>query len=396
MGVDKLSGACAPQQRKWLNESRSNGRIVPMKVKPTKRMELRLNGGRTTVVFERDFRIPEPEPAAADLLVVFDTNTRRLFGRGVAGAAVVPCGEAAKSWRHVLALHRAALDRNLTRTGAMVGVGGGAVCDLTALAASLYMRGCRLALAPTTLLAMVDAAIGGKTGINYLGYKNMIGTFFPAETVRIGISALDSLPENEYRNGLGEVIKAALLGDPALYETLSRRREAVLSRDADLLLEIIRSCVAVKGRFVEEDFRESGRRAHLNLGHTFAHALESTAGLRSRRAGLGSRTSALRLRAPSHGEAVAWGIARAMDLGVRLGITDAAYAEEVRQLLDLYGFRLSVRRSSAERLVDAMVKDKKRQGEKPRFVLQRRLTETVVEEVDAAAVRALLEEAGGS
>jgi len=369
-----------------------------MRVEPTKRMDFRLGGGRTTVVFQREFRIPELEPPAAGLLVVFDRNTRGLFGAGVRPAVVVPRGEAAKKWKHALALNREAVERGLTRTGAMVGVGGGAVCDLTAFAASLYMRGCRLALAPTTLLAMVDAAIGGKTGINYLGYKNVIGTFYPAEVVWIGISALESLPEEEYRSGLAEVIKTALLGDPALYETLTRRREAVLGRDADLLLEIVRSCVAVKGRIVEEDFRESGRRAHLNLGHTFAHALESvttlgkrgfTAGLRGRRPGAG-------VGRWSHGEAVAWGIARAMDLGVRLGVTDAAYAEEVDRLLDLYGFRRSVRRSSAEGLVDAMGKDKKRQGDRLRFVLQRRLGETVVEEVDDAAVRALLEEAGVS
>lgn len=338
-------------------------------------MKLRIDGFATEVVFGHDLTFPRPEDARR--LAVFDRKTRVLFGGGEERVIVIPRGERGKSWRTLLAAQRAAVRRGLTRGDLMIGVGGGAVCDLTALAASLYMRGCRLILIPTTLLAMVDAAVGGKTGVNFRGLKNMIGSFYPAEEVRICISAIRSLPEGEYRNGLAEVIKTALLGEPDLYGILEKRREAVLSRDPDLMLEIIRRCVALKGGIVERDLREGGLRAQLNLGHTFGHALEAVG----------------RLRGRSHGEAVGWGIAKAMDLGVRLEITDPEYAEEVKRLLSAYGFRLSLKKASASGLLDAMRSDKKRRDENLRFVLQRRFGETVVEDVrDADVIDLLLQE----
>jgi 3-dehydroquinate synthase len=255
------------------------------------------------------------------------------------------------------------------------------VCDLTAFAASLYMRGCRLALVPTTLLAMVDAALGGKSALNLGRAKNLIGTFYPAEELVIWIPALATLPADELRSGLAEAIKTALLGDPDLLALLASRRAELLRGDPGALAQTVRRCLAVKGRIVENDLRESGPRAVLNLGHTFAHALESATGFRRYR----------------HGEAVAWGLGRALELGVALGVTDRALAAEVTALLAAYGFRLGRPAGlSARTLLRAMRADKKRRGGGLRFVLLREVGSPEVRAVGEEPVLAALEAGVGS
>ena len=191
------------------------------------------------------------------------------------------------------------------------------------------MRGAQLELVPTTLLAMADAAIGGKTGVDFGNYKNCIGTFYPAQKIHIAVSALEALPESEFRSGLAEVFKTALLYAPKLFQIMAEKRDAVLSRDGELLLEVVKRCVQAKAHVVERDLRESGERMYLNLGHTFGHALESVAGFGE----------------VSHGDAVAWGIARALELGKRLGITDPGYIADVIPVLESYGVVIHARAS---------------------------------------------------
>ncbi|WP_455381265.1 3-dehydroquinate synthase family protein, partial [Salinispira pacifica] len=185
-----------------------------------------------------------------------------------------------------------------------------------------------------------------------------------------------TLPEKEFRSGLSEVIKSAMLADADLLEILESRREQVLSRDEGLLSELVRRSLGVKAQVVAADPTELGIRAHLNLGHTFAHAVESAVGL-------GSWT---------HGEAVAWGIARAMDAGVRAGITEPAYRERILRLLRDYGYRIAPRDVPAdpERLIELMTSDKKKLGGRVRFVLQRAIGDTLVESLDTAIVREVL------
>jgi 3-dehydroquinate synthase len=337
--------------------------------------DLRLDaqGFVSVVSFHDGFRLPRP--ATADrLLYVFDENTGRLFGSDERAAAVIPAGEAAKSWPSVEIILERAIALGLTRGSAIVGVGGGVVCDVAAFAASIYMRGCGLILAPTTLLAMVDAAIGGKTGINFGGFKNMVGTFRPAAEVHVGIAALSSLPEREYHSGLAEVIKTAALGDEELFGLLERERTRFLGRDAALLGEAVRRCAAVKVRIVQEDLTERGPRARLNLGHTFGHALESVTGMERY----------------THGEAVAWGMARAMELGMRIGLTRPAWAARMATLLEAYGFRTRIGGVDAGAILEAMGRDKKKLGGGLRFVLQEDICRTRVEEVDLPHVSAVL------
>ncbi|MCL1817733.1 MAG: 3-dehydroquinate synthase, partial [Spirochaetaceae bacterium] len=196
----------------------------------------------------------------------------------------------------------------------------------------------------TSLLAMVDASFGGKTAINVAGARNLVGTFYPAESVTISTAFLRSLPQREYLSGLAELVKYAMLGDAGLYHSLRQQGAALLARQDDgAALHMIRRGLAVKARFTGEDPAETGARACLNLGHTFGHGLEAAAGF-------GRFT---------HGEAVAWGILRALDAGRELGITDCGYAEGAARFFAELGFPARAQRVSADGILAAMESDKK-------------------------------------
>ncbi len=313
-------------------------------------------GDRTTTVV---FSSPRPELLPGDAVWVADENTR---GYAPEDCIVVPPGEASKSWETAHRLLLDLLDRGTERGATLVGVGGGVVCDLTAFVASIYARGIRLVLVPTSLLAMVDAALGGKTGIDFGGYKNMVGTFYPAELLIVDSKSVQTLPDREYKSGLAETIKTALLGDEELLSILEERRDAVLARQPDVVKEMVRRCIEVKGRIASADFREAGGvpgrqdpgRAALNLGHTFGHALEAVTEL--------SRFT--------HGEAVAWGIYRATLVSRAQGRCTEDYLRRVRTILETYAFDLEVPELEIDDLVAAMYRDKKTAGGELKFVLQ--------------------------
>ena len=304
-------------------------------------------------------------------VAVFDANTYRLFADGLQESVVLPEGEGAKSWQSVVSIVHAALAADLGRDDTIIAIGGGIVCDVAAFSASVFMRGCQLVLVPTTLLAMVDAAIGGKTALNFEGYKNIVGTFYPAKDVRVCIEVLQRLPEREYRSGMGEVVKTAMLGDQELFDTLRNEYRAVKSREPEVLKQIVRRCIVAKANLINRDLREAGDRVFLNLGHTFAHALESVTMLKDW----------------SHGEAVGWGIRRALELGVRLGITRPEYQEHVIEILRLYGLVREPEGVDPDALIAAMRKDKKKRKGELRFVLQEALCATRLVAVDEQIVR---------
>ncbi len=316
-----------------------------------------------------------PDEVLEDALLVFDENTVKLFPeRSVRNSIILPPGEKSKNWQSIDTIVKSAIEGSYGRDGCFCAIGGGVLCDMTAFAASVYMRGCSVILVPTTLLAMVDASLGGKTGIDYEGYKNMVGTFYPASEVRYCPELLKTLPEKEFLSGLGEVVKTAMLGDSDLFTYLKENKDLVLQRDLDALKEIIRRCIHVKGRVVEKDLHERGVRATLNLGHTFAHALESVSGFSDW----------------SHGEAVAWGLLMAMETGVELQITDNYYALEVRKILEDYNFRLYAE-FDTDQMIEAMNQDKKKKGGIVNFILQKNLEETIIRPVDKEIIKTVLE-----
>lgn len=337
---------------------------------PTETTEYRVGRARTTVRFTNIDDAFRNIPLEGGVLYVFDSNTRPLVDAGLSNEIVLPAGEGHKNWESVSAVLGSALETGLGRDGVLVACGGGVLTDTAAFAASLYMRGCRVILIPTTLLGMVDAAFGGKTGIDFGGYKNIVGSFHPASELRIAVDFLSSLPERDFHSGLAEVLKHSLLVRSDLRVRLSGGREKILQRDLSLLRGIVADALSVKAKIVEEDFLEHGVRAHLNLGHTYGHALEAVTGFSEY----------------THGEAVAWGIDKAMKTGVLLGETDPGYAREVSELLSSFGFDLAGLPERAAEIVEAMHQDKKKRGGRVRHVVQRGWGETVVRPVEDALV----------
>lgn len=307
--------------------------------------------------------------------------------RGRDVLVVLESGERAKTIERVLAIIAAALDYDAQRSTVFVGIGGGVVTDMTAFAASIFKRGAPCELVPTTLLSMVDAAVGGKTGCDFASYKNMIGSFFPAQKIHVFPAFVQSLPQDQYRSGLAEAVKTALLYDAPLVAQLEATPELLTNRTLPLVEELIRRCVHAKAAVVEQDLTEKNIRMHLNFGHTFAHALES-------RAGLGT---------VSHGDAVAWGIARAATLSARLGLCHRDYEAHVKRLLAAFGWETGAVHSAlaaifadkadaAHALYAAMKKDKKNATRRVRFVLQRDVADTVITEADERDVLATLQQ----
>ena len=305
--------------------------------------------------------------------------------RGKDVLLILGAGESFKTIESVLAIVRAALDADGQRSSVFVGIGGGVICDMTAFAASIFKRGARCELVPTTLLSMVDAAVGGKTGCDFDTYKNMIGSFFPAQKIHICPAFIESLPQHEYRSGMAEVIKTALLYSPGLFEKLEEYPQILDDRGNPLVGEAIRVCVGAKAAVVEQDLTEKNIRMQLNLGHTFGHALESMAGL----------------GVVTHGDGVAWGMARAADLSLRLGLCGSEYAGRVKKCLAAFGWetgavhpamrkRYGSDEEIAEALLGAMKKDKKNSSDNIRFVLQKDIGGTVITEVGEKEILSVL------
>ena len=245
----------------------------------------------------------EEEGLTSPRSLVSDTTVGPLWGEPAARSLGTPMieledGEEHKRWPTVETLLGRWLDGGLHRGDTVAAVGGGVLTDTVGFAAAVYLRGIDWVAVPTTLLAMVDASVGGKTGVNLEQGKNLVGAFWPPRLVVIDVETLTTLPERELRAGLAEAIKTAWIGD---HELLSMIPSDVEKLPAEQWQELVMRCVAVKARVVSEDEREAGRRAALNLGHTLGHALEA----------------ATRYTHFLHGEAVAWGLLAAAKLGRR-------------------------------------------------------------------------------
>lgn len=266
--------------------------------------------------------------------------------------------EAKKNLRSVESLCRALVRSGADRRALLVAVGGGVVGDVAGFVAASYMRGVHVVHIPTTLLAQVDSAIGGKTGVNLPEGKNLVGAFYPPALVIADPDLLRTLPEREYRSALAEVIKYGVISDASLFSFLEDNFERVLKREDEALERIISASVKIKVSVVSRDERESGPREILNYGHTFGHALES----------------ATRYRRFRHGEAVAWGMIAAALLGREAAITPADDAARIIALVGRMG-RLTPWPSAipAKKIIALMQSDKKARGGEIRFVLAPRL-----------------------
>lgn len=279
-----------------------------------------------------------------------------------AALVTMPDGEANKSLATVAQLYSDFAAAGLDRQSTVLALGGGVACDTFGFAATTYLRGMRLVMAPTSLLAMVDASVGGKTGVDIAEGKNLVGTFARPAVVLIDTDALDSLPQKEWRNGMAEVLKHGILADAGLLDPALHGRERAAA--------LVQRAVQVKVDLVEQDPFEHNVRAHLNLGHTFAHAIELVSDFRW-----------------SHGEAVGAGLVAAARLSHALGMCDAMLPDLVERSVAGAGLPVRLGGLDAEALCAAMVTDKKRRAGRVRFVLLRALHDvTLVDDVPMPAV----------
>ncbi len=325
-------------------------------------------------------------PNATAALVVADSNTLPHANTVVESLrsflpatrlAVVPAGETSKSFPLAVELYDHLADIPADRNAVVVAVGGGVVGDLAGFAAATYNRGLALLMVPTTLLAMVDSAVGGKVGVNHPKGKNLIGAFHQPAGVWINTGFLDTLPEREYCSGLAEVVKYGVILDPQLFEYLEGNVAGLLARDANSVAHVVERSCQLKASVVERDEREeTGLRAVLNYGHTFAHAFEAISAYGQW----------------LHGEAVAAGMVCASRLAERLEMIPTEVTERQAKLLSAFGLPTAPFKVwPPQSLLDAMHRDKKAVGGRLRFVLPTRLGHvTLVEGVPAELVAEVL------
>ena len=291
---------------------------------------------------------------------------------------ILPDGEAHKTLDSAARVFAALAELKASRDATIVALGGGVIGDLSGFAAACWMRGIAFVQMPTTLLAMVDSSVGGKTAVDLAQGKNLVGAFHQPRAVVVDTATLATLPERELRAGLAEVVKYGALGDAAFFAWLERHADALLARDAQILAEAIAACCRQKAGIVARDETEQGERALLNFGHTFGHALETATGY----------------GVLLHGEAIAIGMMQAARLSTQLQLASAADADRLQALLARCGLPTSIpRRIDPRRLLDLMRLDKKNVSGRLRLILWRGIGRAeIVPDVDEAAIVRVLQE----
>ena len=282
---------------------------------------------------------------------------------------VIPDGEAHKRLGTVESLYQEFLAGGLERTGTVVSLGGGVTGDIAGFAAATYMRGVKFVQVPTTLLSMVDASVGGKTGVDLPQGKNLAGAFKFPRLVLIDPQVLGTLPDKQIRNGAAEAIKHGIIADSDLFERL---RGGPLPFTPQLIERILR----VKIRIVEDDPYERGRRQVLNLGHTIGHAIEQVSDFST-----------------AHGEAVAIGMVAAARIAVQLKLAEPGLVDRIENILSVWGLPIRIPGFPPDRVIAAMAHDKKKRHGRLRFILPRRIGAVeIVDDVPPAMIRTVLDE----
>ena len=329
-------------------------------------------------------RLREYIPARAGKIFFVSTgDVWQLHGPSVSGdlaheVLLFPGGETRKRLAEVEALAEQMVQKGADRSSLVVAVGGGIVTDIAGFLAAIFMRGIPVIQIPTTLLGQVDAAIGGKTGVNLTAGKNLIGSFHQPLAVLIDPALLATLPEREYRAGLFEIIKHGVIADPDLFWLMRREPQRVLSQEANVVDRMIGDSVRLKALVVSGDEKEEDRRRILNFGHTFGHALEA-------------ETDYSRFL---HGEAVAWGMKAATLLSEREGMLPSSDAEEILECVNSYGPFPSLNGIDPARLAARLKNDKKTVRGKIHFVLPERIgAVTIRSDINDQSVLSAIEKA---
>jgi 3-dehydroquinate synthase len=320
-------------------------------------------------VMDRGDELAKAIPAR-DVLLVTNTTVGPLYAQRLTAAlalrrcieVALPDGEVHKTLANVSRMLDVLVANRFSRDACVVALGGGVVGDMAGFAAACYQRGLSFVQVPTTLLAQVDSSVGGKTGVNHPGGKNLIGAFHQPAAVFADTNSLNTLPDRELRAGLAEVIKYGLIVDREFFDWLEANAAALLARDPAALAHAIKRSCEIKAEIVGRDEREQGERALLNLGHTFGHAIES----------------ATNYSTWLHGEAVAAGMLLATDMSARLGWVNAADVGRVERILAAFGLPVDVSSLAADTLADKMKIDKKVAAGRIRLVLLKAIGKSVV------------------
>jgi 3-dehydroquinate synthase len=297
------------------------------------------------------------------VIIITDDNVSRLYGDKFPKIPVFSLspGEESKKLKVIKYLAEQLLQAGIDRSGFVLAVGGGVVCDIAGFLASVYMRGIRCGYVSSTLLSQVDASTGGKNGVNLGGTKNMLGTIRQPEFVICDPGMLQTLPDQEYLSGLAELIKTAVIGDKELFDLIEKSFEKIMSRDTDLLAILVTKSVRFKGLVVSEDEKETGLRRILNFGHTFGHAIEMQKGVR-------------------HGFAIASGMVLATEFSFKRRYINLVEKERIIRLLERFKLltELDLTGNQMEKLV---LHDKKKTGTEIHFVFTQGVGKAIVEKV---------------
>jgi 3-dehydroquinate synthase len=282
---------------------------------------------------------------AGKSIIITDENILRYYNRSLPPFPVITIGlgESHKTMDTLQTIFKKLIEYEADRSTFIIGIGGGIVCDVTGFAASTYMRGLRFGFVSTTLLSQVDASVGGKNGVNFLNYKNMIGTFSQPEFVICDVDMLQTLDKREFRAGFAEIIKAAAIKDASLFGYLENHYADALRNNHEVIEKLISDAVQIKRNVVEQDEKEKGERRKLNFGHTFAHSIEHLTGM-------------------LHGEAVAIGMALAAKLSVKTGMLKESELERILNIIRNFELPVNIDVDFTG-ILDAIKKDKKRDGD---------------------------------
>jgi len=328
--------------------------------------------GQSTIWVDRpisDLESILAERGAEKIILITDTNVHKFHAGSFPAAPVIAIGtgEQVKTITSAEEIYSRLVELEADRTTFIVGIGGGIVCDIVGFVASTYMRGVRFGFAATTLLAQVDASVGGKNGVNLGGYKNIVGVFQQPEFVLCDLNVLKTLPEHEVQCGLAEVVKHGLIRSLPLFEYLEEHVDAVLALQTEAILRPVADSVAIKSSLVAADETEGDVRRLLNFGHTFGHAFEKVLNI-------------------SHGQAVSLGMVLAGQLSAERGLLAK---EDLNRLIELLErLKLPVHRSAdCEMILDALGKDKKRQVTDIHYVLLEEIGRAVVEKISVAELK---------
>lgn len=308
--------------------------------------------------------------APKKLLIVTDSNVAKLYAEEVNSLLIsagydcaihsFEAGEENKGMDTILGICRACVENKLDRKSMILALGGGVVGDMAGFAAAIYMRGIRFVQIPTTLLSQSDSSVGGKTGIDFMESKNILGAFHQPKLVYINVDTLNSLPDVQFVSGMGEVIKHGIIRDSEFYDFIKDNADKIKALDTATLIKMTKRNCEIKAEVVEQDERESGLRAILNFGHTIGHAAESALNFTM-----------------THGECVGLGMAAACRIAVGRGMIDEAVATDIEAVMDEYGFKTKAVLPEADVIYSFMQKDKKKAEGKLNFVLPVRIGEVI-------------------